>query len=186
MAQMVVCTKQRPECYLKPGMVMGITPSSSARVPVASHPCQQLACSVFGPLSLIKRETPLLPLSVHPSLSPFTRAPSQQSRPSFFQTWVFTLSSTGCHGAAFDVLPPPLSVSCFPPAPSACSPPCCLPLPAETLEGDSASLLLLLRTYSAGIHFTPSCAGLHTQDPLALLSRSFQLRREDKVLTRPY
>lgn len=115
MAQMVVCTKQRPECYLKPGVVMGITPSSSARVPVASHPCQQLACSVFGPLSLIKRETPLLPLSVHPSLSPFTRAPSQQSRPSFFQTWVFTLSSTGCHGAAFDVLPPPLSVSCFPP-----------------------------------------------------------------------
>lgn len=117
------------------------------------------------------KKTPLLPLNVHPSLSPFTRAPSQQSCPSVLSN----LGPSRSHPLA--AMARRLMCSCqtvcvmLPfPLPHTVQP-CHLPLPAETLERESSSLLLLLRTYS-WYSFDPClCWASHTSPPGSALMR---------------
>lgn len=127
-----------------------------------------------GHLSLIKGETPLLPLALHPSLSPFSQSlPSSQAlkcslKPGLLH-WL--------RGAVFGMLLlHHLHNASLRPLPHGVQP-CCLPLVAKVLEGDISSLHLLLLTcsfFQSVLILSLSVVGIvgfkSEQDQLALLS----------------
>lgn len=146
--------QQPPECYLKPGIMTGRTLSAAVYGSSSCFTLLPMTDSLrpfhVGYLSLIKRETPFLLLSLHPSLS-LSPGPLHSNHALQFSLSVVQRLACFClhHlcNAFLHTLPRGEQ-------------PCCLPLTAKILEGDVCSPLppqpLI---YSASIYFTPACAG---------------------------